>query len=544
MALSYFRRSKCKDLMSDTPGIPLDFTTTVEISTANTAPYGATSVAPPVSLGDIGHHAHAVQFYADDSFLLEALSRFIGTALGAGDAALVIATKAHRDGLEQRLKARGLETITAVGQGRYVVVDANETLAKFMRDGWPDADLFADTVGRVLAATKSAAHCEGARVAAFGEMVAVLWAEGKPNAAIRLEQLWNELAKEHSFSLLCAYPMSAFYREEHGAQLLQVCAEHSAVIPGESYTSLITEEERLRTIAYLQQKALALETEVLERKRVEQVLRVSEEALRKSHADLEHRVERRTRELFELTSRLRAEVEQRTVAEAHLRELSGRLLSMRDEERRRIARELHDSTGQLFVALQWNLALLEQSVSNVDPALAEKVSESVRIADQAINEVRTMSYLLHPPMLDEAGLLLAIHWYVDGFVKRSNIKVDLELPQTLERLPRDLETTVFRILQEALTNVHRHAGSSTARVQLTVAADNLGLLIQDQGKGIPRNKIEGSQNVGTRIGVGIRGMRERVRQFGGELQITPGNPGTCVEAIFPLPRDQERGCSY
>jgi len=316
------------------------------------------------------------------------------------------------------------------------------------------------------------------------------------------------------------------------------------VIPGESYTSLITEEERLRTIAYLQQKALALETEVLERKRVEQVLRVSEEALRKSHADLEHRVERRTRELFELTSRLRAEVEQRTVAEAHLRELSGRLLSMRDEERRRIARELHDSTGQLFVALQWNLALLEQSVSNVDPALAEKVSESVRIADQAINEVRTMSYLLHPPMLDEAGLLLAIHWYVDGFVKRSNIKVDLELPQTLERLPRDLETTVFRILQEALTNVHRHAGSSTARVQLTVAADNLGLLIQDQGKGIPRNKIEGSQNVGTRIGVGIRGMRERVRQFGGELQITPGNPGTCVEAIFPLPRDQERGCSY
>jgi len=316
------------------------------------------------------------------------------------------------------------------------------------------------------------------------------------------------------------------------------------VSPGESDTSRITEDERLRTIAYLQQKALALGTEVLERKRVEQVLRVSEEALRKSHADLEHRVEQRTRELFELTSRLRAEVEQRTVAEAHLRELSGRLLSMRDEERRRIARELHDSTGQLFVALQWNLALLQQSVSNVDPALAEKVSESVRIADQAINEVRTMSYLLHPPMLDEAGLLLAIHWYVDGFVKRSNIKVDLELPETLERLPRDLETTVFRILQEALTNVHRHAGSSTARVQLTLASGNLGLRIQDQGKGIPRNKIEGSQNVGTRIGVGIRGMRERVRQFGGELQISAGNPGTCVEAIFPLPRDQERGCSY
>jgi len=513
----------------------VDSSTKIEMSTADTINFGTTAFVPPkVNWGEIGHRAHTVQFYADDSFLLEALSRFIGTALGAGDAAVVIATRPHRDALEQRLKTRGLETFTPVAQGRYVVLDAGETLAKFMRDGWPDAKLFTDTVGPVLASTKSAVQCEGARVAAFGEMVALLWAEGKPEAAIRLEQLWNDLAREHSFSLLCAYPITAFYREEHGEQLLKVCAEHSAVIPGESYTSLITEEQRLRTIACLQQKALALETEVAERKRVEQVLRVSEEALRKSHAELEHRVEQRTRELFELNCRLRAEVEQRTVAETHLRELSGRLLSMRDEERRRIARELHDSTGQLFVALQWNLALLQQSASKLDPIVKEKVSESVRIADQAINEVRTMSYLLHPPMLDEAGLLLAIHWYVDGFVKRSNIKVDLDLPETLERLPRELETTVFRILQEALTNVHRHSGSSTARVQLTLASANLRLLIQDQGKGISTDKIEGRQKARNRIGVGIRGMRERVRQFGGDLQIKPSNPGTSVEAILPL----------
>ena len=144
-----------------------------------------------------------------------------------------------------------------------------------------------------------------------------------------------------------------------------------------------------------------------------------------------------------------------------------------------------------------------------------------------------MSYLLHPPMLDEVGLLFAIHWYVEGFVERSNIQVDLDLPEELGRLPQDLETTVFRIVQEALTNVHRHSGSSRAKVHLAIASGGVHLVIQDQGKGISLDKVEGTPN-GAKIGVGIRGMRERVRQFGGELRIGPANLGTCVEAILPV----------
>ncbi len=282
---------------------------------------------------------------------------------------------------------------------------------------------------------------------------------------------------------------------------------------------------------HLKQKAQALETEVLERQKVEEALRESEGALRKSHGELEKRVEQRTRELVELTCRLRSEVEQRTEAEARLRELSGRLLSLRDEDRRKLARELHDSTGQLFVALQLNLAFRQKGASKLEPALSQRIAESINIADQAMKEIRTMSYLLHPPMLDEVGLLFAVHWYVDGFVERSNIQVDLDLPEALGRFPQDLETTVFRIVQEALTNVHRHSGSSRAKVHLTIASGGIHLVIQE---GISLDKIEGTQNGTSKIGVGIRGMRERVRQFGGELRIGPANPGTCVEAILPV----------
>lgn len=502
----------------------------------NTTPipgFDTVSLAHPTDFCHLGSHGHVVQFYGEDGFLLDGLSRFVGSALGAGDAAIVIATKAHEQGLAQRLKAHGLDITSAVYQGRYVSLDAAETLSKFMLNAWPDAARFTDYVGGIIARATAAAKGERARVAAFGEMVALLWADGKPDAAIRLEQLWNELAQTHSFYLHCAYPISGFYREGHGEPIQKICAEHSRVLPAESYMSLVGEEERLRSIILLQQKAQALETEVLERQKVEEALRASEGALRKSHGELEKRVEQRTRELFQLTCRLRAEVEQRTEAEARLRELSGRLLSLRDEERRKLARDLHDSTGQLFVALQLNLAFLQKSASKLEPALSQRIAESINIADQAMQEIRTMSYLLYPPMLDEVGLLFAIHWYVEGFVERSNIQVDLDLPEELGRLPQDLETTVFRIVQEALTNVHRHSGSSIAKVQLTIAPGGIHLVIQDQGKGISLDKVEGTPN-GTKIGVGIRGMRERVRQFGGVLRIGPANPGTCVEAILPV----------
>jgi PAS domain S-box-containing protein len=235
--------------------------------------YDPESTAPPHDWNDLDHCSHVVQFYADDSFLLEGLSRFIGSALGAGDAGIVIATKPHRDELTLRLQALGLDTARGISQGRFVSLDAAETLSKFMVDGWPDETRFDEVIGGVLKGVTSAAKGAQPRVAAFGEMVALLWADGKREAAIRLEQLWNDLAQKHSFYLHCAYPLSGFARSQDEDPILKICAEHSHVTPAESYTGLSTEPNRLRSVALLQQKAQALENEVVQRKQIEKSLR-------------------------------------------------------------------------------------------------------------------------------------------------------------------------------------------------------------------------------------------------------------------------------
>jgi PAS domain S-box-containing protein len=208
------------------------------------------------------HHGHFVQLYADDGFLTEVLSRFIGGALAAGDAAVVIATRSHRIELERRLSANGVDTAKAAMQGRYIVLDATETLPQIMADSSVDEIRFNRTVGEALIhAGRSVAHKDG-HVAVFGELVALLWAEGKATEAIRLEQLWNDLAKIHSFSLLCAYPIAGFKDEQQIEPFLKMCGEHSSVIPSESYLALRNDEERLRTIANLQQKAQMLEKQL------------------------------------------------------------------------------------------------------------------------------------------------------------------------------------------------------------------------------------------------------------------------------------------
>jgi len=234
-------------------------------------------------------HGHVVQFYSEDRSLIATLGHFIGSALEAGDAAIVVATEAHRHGLAEELKARGIDVSSATEQGRYVALDALEIMAQIMLDGWPDETRFANHIGGVISnarlAAETARRSNGSliiepRVVAFGEMVALLWAEGKHPSAIRLEQLWNDLAKKHSFSLRCAYPIGGFHLQEHSEPFLKICAEHSAVIPGESYTSLKSESDRLRNISQLQQKAQALESEIVQRKEAQESLRQREIALR------------------------------------------------------------------------------------------------------------------------------------------------------------------------------------------------------------------------------------------------------------------------
>jgi PAS domain S-box-containing protein len=224
--------------------------------------------------------AHSVQFYADDDFLLDGLSRFIGAALLAGDSTLIIATKSHREGLAERLADRGLDLGPAITQGRYLSLDAAETLSQFMVNGRPDQNRFSRVVGKVIKQLGTAALADPPRVAAFGEMVALLWAEGKWEAAVQLEKLWNELAQKHSFHLHCAYPMQFFSQEKDAALLETLCSQHSHVIPTEGYTALVSDEERRRSVIFLQQKAQALETEILERRKADRSRLESEERLR------------------------------------------------------------------------------------------------------------------------------------------------------------------------------------------------------------------------------------------------------------------------
>ena len=235
------------------------------------------SIAPAVEGVKPNGPGHFVQFYDEDSFLLDAVTRFIGTSLADGDAGIVIATKPHRDALAERLSASDLDLTSVTERGCYVPLDATETLSKFMVDGWPDERRFRDVVGSVIARVAGAGHRP--RVRAFGEMVALLCADGMPDAAIRLEELWNDLGKRLACSLLCAYPMSTFRRNAHGRPLSTICAQHSRVIPAESYTALTTTEDRLRTITLLQQKARALEAEVAQRKQAETALQRKREEL-------------------------------------------------------------------------------------------------------------------------------------------------------------------------------------------------------------------------------------------------------------------------
>jgi PAS domain S-box-containing protein len=601
------------------------------MSTANLPGPDAISLVPFALWHDHDPSGHVVQFYADDTFLLDALSRFIGTALGAGDAAIVIATKQHRDGLAQRLKTRGFDLNKALTQGRYVALDAAETLTQFMVGGIPSEALFSDVIGRLVASTRAASEGDNPRLAAFGEMVALLWAAGNAKAAIRLEQLWNDLAKKHSFALRCAYPIASFDKAEHAEPFLQICGEHSAVIPSEDYTGLAGEEERLRGITILQQRSQALETEKTERKAAQKTLRRRESELseilenavegvqqvgpgqeilwanrallnllgytveeyvnqplggfhanKQVFAEFWQKLMRREdiydfsaelrckdgsiknvlihsnglweggrfihtrcfvrdvtghkrmeRELRQSEARLRLAkdelesiVEERTAA---LQRLSSQLLSVQDSERRGIARELHDSLGQYLVGLKLNVDMLRRS-----PGREELWSQSEELMQRCISEIRTLSYLLHPPTMDEAGLASAARWYVEGFGQRSGLKVSLDAPSDLGCLPDPVELALFRVLQEALTNVHRHSGASAADILMLVEDNQLVLEVKDNGRGMQAEMVNRFRATGAGMGVGLTSIRERVRELGGRVKLESNGDGTLLRVMIPV----------
>jgi PAS domain S-box-containing protein len=560
---------------------------------------------------------HVAYFYQASDSLLVALCDFIGPALGAGNAAVVIATKLHLEGLEHRLRARGLDTQKASKQGRYIALDASETLANIMLEGMPDASRFAEIVGGAIARTSASVMAARPEIAAFGEMVSLLWTEGKIDAAIRLEQLWNELANKHSFSLRCAYPVAKFCGEKNAQPLMRVCAEHSAVVleeghssftSGEAKIALRRTEERFRllvdavqdygifmldvqghvsswntgaarikgygvseiigkhfSIFYTEEDIRAgkpareLEVAAKEGRFEDEGWRLRKDgsrfwanviltAIRDDTGTLIGfgKVTRDFTEKILVSEALRKEIAERTEAqrklhdsEKSLRQLSLRLLQTQDEERRRIGRDLHDSVGQYLVGLKMKVDALKSSAERTQQEDISELAECSQMIEEAIKEVRTISYILFPPMLEELGLQSAIPWYLEGFTKRSGIKTTFEVAPEFDRIRGDLELALFRVLQESLTNVHRHSGSATAIVRLYRNGPTVVLEVTDEGRGTPTKNLEGRANDWmAAFGVGLRGMSERLRPLGGDLQISSTEGGTTITATLPL-RDSE-----
>jgi PAS domain S-box-containing protein len=572
-----------------------------------------------------GHDAHLVQLYSDDGLLLDVLCRFIGGAIAVGEGGVVIATKAHLEGLGARLRKLGFDTATAISQGRYIPVDAEETLPRIMANGQVDETRFNEIVGDFLTRARTAADCPDSRIAVFGELVALLWADGKAQEALRVEGLWNDLARKHFFSLLCAYPITGFDNDRHIEPFLNMCAQHSGVVPSESYVGLSNMEERLRTIADLQQRTRALE-HALKLRQSEERFRLLVEAVQdyaifmldtEGHVaswnngaqrikgyqgaeiigkhfscfyppeDLQNgkpqwelevaskegrfedegwrirkdgsrfwasviitairddsgkligfgKVTRDFTERMRAHDALRQEITERREAqrrlydsEKSLRQLSKHLLRTQDEERRRIGRELHDSLGQSLAAMKINLDTLASIVGS-DGAAGKKVTECIQLAETSIKEVRTISYLLYPPMLEEMGLKAAIPWYLDGFSARSGIVTTFEVGAGFDRLHPDAELALFRVLQESLTNIHRHSGSPTAHIRLWTKEEMVLLEIKDRGKGLAPG-LSSQDWIGA-PGVGLRGMHERMRQLGGRLELASTGEGTTLTAVIP-----------
>ena len=217
---------------------------------------------------------------------------------------------------------------------------------------------------------------------------------------------------------------------------------------------------------------------------------------------------------------------------AELQTLSQRLLNVQDEEKRKLSRDLHDSTGQTLTALKISISLLHEQCKE-NPSIMLLASEAARLADQAIEEIRTKSYLLHPPLLDEVGFACAAEWYVEGFAKRTGVDVKLDIATPQERLPNRMEIALFRVLQESLTNVHRHSRASEVSVCLLHHQEYIVLEIREDGCGITADRLERLRESGAETGVGLAGMRERMKELNGKLEIRSNGHGTTVRAIVP-----------
>ena len=401
----------------------------------------------------------------------------------------------------------GVRTILATAielvgadKGNFQLYDPQRNVLKPAAQEGFEQDFF-DYFDEVSPETDSAS----ARVLNTRERVVIEDIESDPQYAP-----WRETARKAGYAAVVSTPLIAGEGTFTGVVSTHFATPHRP-----------SEQDLRRLDLYMRQAS-----NFIERFKIEDALRASEARYRELAETLDRQVQSRTKELQHRTDEL-------TLISEGLRELSGRLLRIQDEERRRIARELHDSAGQFVTALDLELSNLADEIRKAAPHLVRNAEDAESLVQQLHRELRTTSYLLHPPLLDEAGLFSAVTWYAQGMSERSGIQVDVDMARDFGRLPRELELAVFRLLQESLTNIHRHSSSKTARIRLEHDRDTVTVEVQDQGKGISSERLAEIQSGGS--GVGIRGMRERLRQFHGDLAIESTNSGTRVVARVPIP---------
>ncbi|PYQ45328.1 MAG: hypothetical protein DMG99_01945 [Acidobacteria bacterium] len=474
--------------------------------TSATAPGIAQS---PSSLGHGLSCRHSVQFYYDDQFLVRSVCDFLEIALTSGRSAIVVATREHRFDCAECLREKGIDLTRAIEEGRYLALDASETLDQFMVDGTPDPKRFEQVIGDIIAVSSSCGACErksaDQKVAIFGEMVALLLQRGEIQAALQLERLWNGISARFSFDLLCGYRISSFDHPAHREFFHRICAEHDVVIPAEGYAERGGENDRLRTIALLQQTEQVLNKQVVER-----------ELAQAQNREAEHQKQQ-----------LLKEVRKHEAVEEELRKFTRRLLTARDEEQRHIAAELHENMAQLVAALSVYFGVLHQEKASLNPRLARAVASSRSVSDSLLSEIRKLSRLLHPPTLDDMGIGSALKEYV-AHINRQGTRVQLEVSPHLGRFNRELEITVYRIVEEALDDASRRSTNTATTVRLMRSDSSLLLEIESpQG---PSNNPDGSHRPETRL----TGIHERVMEHRGSVHFTSTPSGTLISVTLPL----------
>jgi signal transduction histidine kinase len=452
--------------------------------------------------GDTAAGAHVVQFYEREAFLLDSLSDYIAAAVSGTGAGIVIATAEHRDGTERRLRAKGLDLRSAASDGRYVALDARDTLDALMVGGWPDPVRFDDTIGALVARTRE----RTARIHAFGEMVALLWAEGHRDAAIRLEELWNELGTRYPFALLCAYPMDAFHDASHAKPFGDLTALHGEVIPAESYMEL-PDDAQLRVIAQLQQQAAALEAEAILR-------RDAEAELRRKVALLADADRRKDEFLAMLGHELRNPLAPVTTALE--------LMRLHRDEPLRVARARETIERQVAHMTRLIDDLLD--VSRITRGKIELRHEAVVLSTLVARAVEGAR-----PIIDERG---------------HRLTVDLpDEPITLRADPARLE----QVLANLLNNAAKYTDIG-GRIWLRAFAHagQLVISVRDNGAGLTaemRDRVfdlfvqgpDAHAYARGGLGIGLTLVRRLVELHGGTIEVRSDGPGLGSDFVVRLP---------